>query len=86
MKPVAFKESDAVLLRPKDMTDDECAPLPIFRARGMMEGVLISCWKPSLKDIVRIILHRKIWVWVRSGTTQPPIALETDNPFPTRKP
>lgn len=77
MKPITFPESNTTLTKPKGMTDDECGPLPVYR----QSGTLISCWRLSLKDALAIIIHRRVWLWVWSGTTQPPVALGTKDPF-----
>ncbi len=74
MKPTEFKEQTKILNPPHDMTDIECGTLPIYSN----EGVCVSCWKMSFKERMRGLMFGKVWVWVRSGKTQPPIALECD--------
>ena len=73
MKPIKFKEQIGTLLRPADMTDEECGPLPIF-SDGKQ---IVSCWKPSLLDKIRLIIFGKIWLSVLSEITQPPVWLDT---------
>jgi len=72
MKPITFPEATAELARPANMTDEECAPLPIFRDNG----AYISCWAMTWRERLSALLHGRIWVWVLSGQTQPPIGLE----------
>ena len=71
MKPFKFKEQNFTLTRPYNMTEGECSSLPAYRCMGR----IISCWKMSLLDRIRAVLFGKIWVDVRSGESQPPMAL-----------
>jgi hypothetical protein len=72
MIPIKFPESNAILTRPVDMTEEECMSLSVHT-----DGVFcISCWRPTLRERLSILLFGKVWVWVRSGRTQPPIALD----------
>jgi hypothetical protein len=77
MEPIKFKESNAVLQKPRSMTDEQCAPLHIFRTGEQC----ISCWRASFFDRLRILFKGVVWLWVWSGNTQPPVAVETDDPF-----
>lgn len=71
MKPIEFKEQTKVLSRPASMTDRECAFLPVYT-----DGkICLSCWKMSLWERLKALIFGKVWVWVHSGGTQPPIAL-----------
>ncbi len=72
MKPISFKYANRTLLKPEGMTDEECGPLPVYN-----DGqTSISCWKPSLKERLSILLFGRVWLWVVSGVTQPPVSLE----------
>ena len=55
-----------------------CTPLEINT-----DGVVcVSCWQLSPKEIKNLIEDSgKIWLWVFSGVTQPPVALTVGNPF-----
>lgn len=72
MKPTKFKEQTKILSRPKSMTDEECGSLPVYTD----EKFCISCWKMNFKERLKALAFGKIWVWVHSGGTQPPIALK----------
>jgi len=72
MKPIAFPEATAELSRPANMTEEECAPLPVFRDNG----ACISCWTMTWRERLSVLFCGRVWVWVFSGHTQPPIALE----------
>lgn len=71
MKPINFKYANKILGKPQGMSDEECGDLPI-RSNG---ETCISCWSPSLKERLSILLFGKVWLWVYSGSTQPPVAL-----------
>jgi hypothetical protein len=73
MKPIDFAGMNTDLMKPKEMTDEECGSLPCFR-NGLQ---VISCWKMNLKERVRSLFAGKIWLSVYSGETQPPVALST---------
>jgi len=72
MLPTTFKESNQVLAKPQDMTDEECMGLPIWRGNvtiddtGSQYPALISCWKFSYEDLQAI---------------QKTVSLFTENPF-----
>lgn len=72
MKPINFEYSNKNLLKPEGMTDDECGSLPVYT-----DGkICISCWEPTWKERLSILLSGRIWLWVYSGQTQPPVAIE----------
>lgn len=71
MKPIYFKESTNTLSKPKNMTDEQCKPLPIYT-----DGKeCISCWKPSFKEKLCLLFGAKIWLGVLCGHTQPPVRI-----------
>jgi hypothetical protein len=72
MKPTTFKEQNKTLLKPDNMTDEECTSLPVYTD----DKQCISCWRMSIKERLSALLFGKVWVWVLSGKTQPPIVLE----------
>ncbi len=78
MEGVEFKESTAVLGRPPSMTEEECGSLPIFRTE---DGHCISCWELSDEDLETLRRTKRVWLWVWSGRTQPPVSLSVENPF-----
>lgn len=74
MIPVKFKEANRTLLKPSDMTDAECSSLWVYT-----DGVqCISCWKLSWKQRLKALLFGRVWLSVRSGSTQPPVWLDCD--------
>jgi hypothetical protein len=72
MIPIKFDQANKDLLKPEGWTDEECGSLPVFN-----DGkVCISCWKPTWRERLSILVFGKVWLWVHSGVTQPPVALE----------
>jgi len=72
-----FEEWNKVLLKPRDMSDSECAPLPIFT-----DGkTCVSCWKAGLMERFRVLFGGKVWLMVMSGTSQPPVAMTCEKPL-----
>lgn len=71
MKPTDFPESNKLLLKPKDMTDEECASLPVWTDGEMC----VSLWRPSLRERLSLLLFGKCWLFALSGGTQPPVAM-----------
>lgn len=72
MIPIRFEQANKDLLKPEGWTDEECGSLPVFN-----DGkVCISCWHPSWRERISILVYGNIWLWVHSGHTQPPVALE----------
>ncbi len=71
MKPVNFKYANVVLEKPESMTDEECGSLPIFRD----DAQCISLWSMSLRERLSTLIFGRVWVFVHSGITQPPISL-----------
>jgi hypothetical protein len=72
-----FPESNFVLGKPKDMTDDECVPLPVFR-NGQQ---CISCWALTDSELAEVIKTKRIFLSCFTGWSQPPVALLAKSPF-----
>lgn len=71
MQPKPFPESNRDLLKPDGMTDEECGPLPVFT-----DGeTCVSCWRPTWRERLSILLFGRVWLGVLSGGTQPPVWL-----------
>lgn len=69
MKPIKFAEANKNLLKPQNMTDEECSSLWVFTDGEQC----ISCWKMSFKQRLSALIHGKVWLSVLSGQTQPPV-------------
>jgi hypothetical protein len=71
VEPSKFKQSNRDLLKPQGWTDEECGSLPVFT-----DGkVCISLWQMTWKERIQALLFGKVWLFVHSGQTQPPVAL-----------
>lgn len=81
MKPKYFEQATKELQRPACMTDEECGSLPVYTDGKQC----VSCWKPSIRERVRILLGRPVWLGVISGRTMPPVFIEAgENVFAPR--
>jgi hypothetical protein len=81
-EPASFAESNGVLSRPPDMTDDECAPLSILRASIGPYPAVISCWKLTAEELAEINRTGRVWLVVL-GETMPPVMVEGLKPHLT---
>lgn len=57
MKPIKFKEVNVTFAE----NQDEYLPLPAFRS-DEPEGQIVSCWKLTFIERVRILFIGKLWV------------------------
>ena len=57
MKPIVFKECNAIY----ECGKEEYIPLPSFY--DDKKGVVVTCYRPSLRDAFKILFTRRIWVW-----------------------
>jgi hypothetical protein len=81
MFPTDFDESNAVLGKPEDMTDEECTPLCVLRAKfAGGEPFVLSCWKLTQEELDEINKSGKVWLMV-FGTGMPPVALTSIKPI-----
>ena len=58
MKPIKFKESNATYGKGQENLYEEL-PALVFD-----DGEVMSCWKLSLKEALRLLFTRKIWLCV----------------------
>lgn len=78
MKPVPFDEANVFLERPPSMTEEECGTLPVFRDK---RGFCVSCWELSGDELMKILETKRIWLWVFSEGSQPPVSMDLEYPF-----
>lgn len=71
MRPVGFPEANKTLVKPVNMTDEECGSLEVFGG----EGQCVSCWQPSLRERLSVLFFGRVWLSVFSGETQPPVSV-----------
>lgn len=77
MKPIQFPEQTIVLRKPANMTDEECASLPVFTDGEQV----ISCWALTWRERFRVLVSGRVWLGVLSGRTQPPVYIVAKAPF-----
>ena len=76
MIPTTFPNQNRVLTAPADMPDVK--PLPVYTDG---ESV-ISCWKLSWRERLRVLFLGVVWVWIlTSAETQPPMTVTTKVEF-----
>ena len=75
--PIPFDEMNLTLNAPEGEEENVDA-MPAYT-----DGThCISCWQLSPEDLERLKENGgKIWLWVWSGHTQPPVCVDTVNPF-----
>jgi hypothetical protein len=71
MNPLEFEQQSVILNKPNNMTDEECGPLGVY-SDGQK---CISLWQMSWRERLSALFFGRVWVWVYSGQTQPPISL-----------
>lgn len=72
MQPIYFPEANRTLNKPASMTDEQCGSLTVLTDGKQC----VSCWRVSWRERLSILLFGRVWLWVISGTTQPPVAME----------
>lgn len=72
MKPIEFPESNRLLKAYE--SEHEMKDMRVWTDNKMC----ISCWKATWKERLSFLLFGKVWVYVLSGGTQPPVALSVD--------
>ena len=76
MKPIEFKQMNITFQKPHGFTDVQCGPLPALRH----DNGIISCWKMSWRERIKVLFTGVIWFDVISYN-QPPIWPGVDSPF-----
>ena len=77
MKPRAFPQANCRLLPPPGI--DNCDPLETYRAP---EGFILSHWQMSAEELDEVNRNGgRLWLYVWSGQSAPPVAIEVADPF-----
>lgn len=71
MQPQPFSESNKNLTAPIGWKPEDCGDLPVW-CDGRQ---CVSCWRPSWRERLAILIFGRVWLYVVSGLTQPPVAL-----------
>lgn len=78
MNPIAFPEQNLRLLPPAG--DPNCGTLDAFT-----DGrTVVSCWQPTPHEVAAIVAGEPVWLLVWSGSTAPPVMVQTERPFAGR--
>lgn len=79
--PASFDESNNVLDRPSDMTEDQCQSLSTFHGIDTNNlPIVISCWKVTAEELAEINRTGRIWLGI-VGQTMPPAWISGHRPF-----
>ena len=69
MKPIKFLQANKNLIRPSNMSSEECTSLWVYT-----DGIqCTSCWKMSWRERLSALFFGRVWLSVLSGDTQPPV-------------
>lgn len=60
MEPIKFNEANVVYCKGQENLYD------FFPALLFYDGDVVTCWKLSFKDILRLIFTRKLWLCVEN--------------------
>jgi hypothetical protein len=76
VRPVTFPSANRTLTAPRGM-EQICGPLPVYTDGEFC----ISRWRPTWRERLAVLFGSSVWLWVVSGQTQPPVSLETRDPW-----
>ncbi len=75
MKPIEFNEKNCVFAE----RQPEYIPLPVHKTE---DGIVISCWKLTLKERLKVLFCGNIWLSVMTfNHSLQPLDLSVDSPF-----
>lgn len=78
---IDFPESNFTFGKPKDMTDEQCASLPVWKGADQDgQPIIITKWQLSKEDLEEIARTGVIYIQI-VGHRMQPIAPFTENPF-----
>ena len=72
MKPIYFRQAT-------NLSKGNATSLPLHYWTDQKQCV--SCWKPTIKERFSILFNGEIWLGVKSGNTQPPIFISSEQVF-----
>lgn len=70
MEGVTFPQHNANLTAPEGH-EDEVYTLPVHRTGTR----IVSCWRPTWREVVSILFHRRVWLMIWAQKTQPPVLI-----------
>jgi hypothetical protein len=83
--PVRFSEANGTLTGGPGHVfglSQEVGDLPVYR-----DGVqVVSCWRPSLGERLRLLLGGRVWLLVATPVTHAPVCITAERPFVQEEP
>jgi hypothetical protein len=77
MNAIGFPQANVKLSAPQPP-----GPIPIEPLYAWTDGQrCVSCWRLSWRERLRVLCRGQMWLHVLSGSSQPPVAADTTNPF-----
>lgn len=76
MNPIRFTEANIVMTRPATMTAEECRDVHAFQDGKQV----ITAWRPTPEELVKINLGEPVWLCLMGPTMQPAL-VTADSPF-----
>jgi len=72
MRPVSFPQENTTLTGgPVEVYGAQVDPLPVFK-----NGTeIVSCWRPSLRERLSILIFGRVWLNIMGGQTHPPVSV-----------
>ncbi len=84
MKPISNFHEDCITLTSGNRDTGSIDILPLLhqsKEDGHMVGrVMVSCWKVTFKDLLRMLFTRRLWLVVM-GERWPPLFIESDKQY-----
>lgn len=80
LKPSSFPEANGTLSGGPAAdygTTDDVVDLPVHRGGGQ----IISCWRLSWRDRLRVLVGGRVWLHVLTRRTHPPVFIASESPF-----
>ncbi len=74
MEPIQFKEANHIFKKPDHMTDEQCGSLHAFVTVELGYPDIVSCWRPSWRERLSILLFGRVWLHV-AGRSMPPVGM-----------
>jgi len=86
MLQVTFPEHNDIIHKPKDMTDEQCLDLAVWKGQIIIDEEgntchgYISCWQLSKEDLEEIQRTGVIWQTILSNRL-PPSSVQVEKPI-----
>ena len=80
MKPINDFHEDVQTLGGRGDHVDDIGILPLRYEYLGDNAVMVSCWRVTWRDLLRMLFTRKLWLVVM-GTSWPPLFIETDKQY-----